>query len=709
MSGSRTFDQPRTPRERLVDIWLRLRRTPPTRLPGKAGRYVYRVARHRLRRWAVQRASGDLSDTQFLRALGGRFPNVESALHHFRTRATPRFFVTAVEARSRAAALADAYPHLAERTRAAAERVLRHEIDLLSSGPTPLPDPLPWHTDFKTGYTWPHDFYEDIDYLVWDRHCDVKVPWELSRCHQMVTLGRAYALERDPRYAREFVAMLNSWFDANPWPRGVNWGRAIEVAIRGVNWLWAAALFDAAPEFDDRTRLRLYKGLIQHGRHTLANLEYSDNNGNHYLANGVGLLFLGVLLPEARESAAWRAKGFEIVWGEIVRQVHPDGVDFEKGIGYQGFVLEFWYSTVLLCDLNGIQVPPHVRERLARMFDFVYAYTRPDGTFPQVGDNDDGRLVALDDEPPGSHRRHLGVGGAMLGRPDLLAAAGDSMETALWLCGASVLEQPMAVLDQASQAFPHGGFYVMRERDVVMLFDAGEVGMNGIGAHGHNDMLSFDLWAAGAPLLVDPGTYVYTGDAPARQALRSTAAHNLLRVDGEEIARLGTGHWLWRIENDAHPTVRTWETSPERDVLDAEHDGYTRLPEPVVHRRRVEFDKRRRLFLLDDRLEGRGQHLAELFFHPRPGPLARDGLLVCVSAPEADLWVVPLDAPTGLTLHEDVGWVSRAYGHREPAPVLRYAVRADVPLRLRTALVLVERGTSAAEVRSLLVQDGVPA
>src|SRR5262249_12008614 len=162
--------------------------------------------------------------------------------------------------------------------------------------------------------------------------------------------------------------------------------------------LWTAALFAEAPEFTPDLKRRLLKSLLQHGRHIAANLEYSDNNGNHYLSNGVGLLFLGVLLPEFPETARWRTKGQEIVWGEIERQVYPDGVDFEQGIGYQGLVLEFWYSCLLLCQHIAIAVPQLALQRLERMFEFVYAYTRPDGTFPQVGDNDDGRLAGLDDE-----------------------------------------------------------------------------------------------------------------------------------------------------------------------------------------------------------------------------------------------------------------------------------------------------------------------
>ena len=77
-----------------------------------------------------------------------------------------------------------------------------------------------------------------------------------------------------------------------------------------------------------------------------------------------------------------------------------------------------------------------------------------------------------------------------------------------------------------------------------MVVDAGEVGMGGIGGHGHNDVLSFDLSAAGAPLLVDSGTYTYTADPAARQAMRSTAAHNALRIDGQETSRLAGDRWL---------------------------------------------------------------------------------------------------------------------------------------------------------------------
>ncbi len=675
----------------------RLRRVPPRRLPVVVGRYALQVARARARRWQIRRNRGELSDAALRRALRGTSP--DAAFQAF----LARFFVTPASARETAAALARAYPQHAERTREQAEQALKHVVDLLGSGPTQLGPRINWQQDFKTGFTWRRDLLpDDQDTLRLHDPCDIKVPWELSRCHHWVALGRAYALQADPRYAAEFADQLDAWLADNPWPYGVNWSRSMEVAVRAVNWLWAAALFADAPEFAPALKRRFLKAMLQHGNQILNNLEYTDNNGNHYLSNGVGLLVLGLLFAELQPAAAWRKKGSEIVWGEIQRQVHPDGVDFEQGLGYHGLVAEFWYSSVLLCERNALEVPPHVRPRLERMFDFMLAYTRPDGTFPQLGDNDDGRLAGIDDESFGSHCRHLAVGGAMFQRADLLGAAGDALETAVWLCGPEVLQQSRTAPPPESRAFAVGGFYIMRTPDTSLVIDAGEVGMRGIGGHGHADVLSFDLWAAGADVLVDSGTYTYSADAALRQVLRGTTAHNTLRIDAQDSSRLGTGRWLWLIENDARPLDVDWRSAATCDEFVGSHSGYRRLSEPVTHTRRIAFDKRTHVWRIEDVLDGAGTHLVELFFHPGV-PCAIEEGGVRLRAPRADLILLP---PSGTRVRTQPGWISRGYGLREPATVLVYATHARVPLTLRSDLVLIDSGTPISAARSLVDVDG---
>src|SRR4029077_15676861 len=117
-----------------------------------------------------------------------------------------------------------------------ADGEVAHLGDLLGFGPISLGAPLPWHDDFKTGRRWPLQFCRDIEYSELDRPSDVKVPWELSRCQHFTTLGRAYWLTGDDRYADEFVAQVSDWIDTHPYAYGVNWACAMDVALRAVSW-----------------------------------------------------------------------------------------------------------------------------------------------------------------------------------------------------------------------------------------------------------------------------------------------------------------------------------------------------------------------------------------------------------------------------------------------------------------------------------------
>jgi len=202
-------------------------------------------------------------------------------------------------------------------------------------------------------------------------------------------------------------------------------------------------------------------------------------------------------------------------------------------------------------------------------------------------------------------------------------------------------------------------------------------------------------------VLVDSGTYTYSADAVLRQALRGSAAHNTLRIDAQDSSRLGTGRWLWLIENDARPLNVSWRSEADCDEFVGSHSGYRRLAEPVTHTRRITFHKPRRIWRIEDAVAGLGQHLIEVLFHPGV-PFQIEEQAVRLRAPRGDLVLLP---PIGTRLSQHQGWISRGYGLREPATVLNYATHANVPITLRTCLVLVESGTPISAARSLVEVD----
>jgi hypothetical protein len=578
--------------------------------------------------------------------------------------------------------LAQRYPATAERIIALAEEACAHRFDILGSGPVDLGPTIDWNLDFKSGYRWPLGFFADLPLNASVPGADVKIPWELSRCQHFLRLGQAYWLTGDERYAREFSAQLNSWLEANPVLGSINWRNAMEPAIRIVNWLWAAWLFRDSPSFSSTDRARFLQSALDHGRFIAANLERipGEASTNHYLANLVGLLYLGVLLPELRDSRSWREAALRGLAREMERQVHPDGVDFEASLGYHRLVTEIFLSAVALCRQNAVPVAETVPGRLLRMVEFTLWYTRPDGEAPRFGDADDGRLLPLTPAPPADHRHLLAVAGGLFDRQDFQSAAGELSPEAAWWFG---LKEPAAAgaAALASRGFPEGGFYIMRHEGLHLIAHCGHP--REVTGHAHNDALSFELSAFGRAWIVDSGTYCYGASEEWRNRFRATAAHNTVMVDSLELNRIEPGR-LFHLGGEARPRASLWESAAEHDFLVAEHGAYRRLPGEVVHRRRFYFVKKPGYWLVEDEIEGSGTHRVQAFLHfaaglevERRGP----GALTVRGEDGRGLHVSLESARPDIELDLREGWVSPGYGRKLPAPVAELDLRAELPLR----------------------------
>jgi hypothetical protein len=362
--------------------------------------------------------------------------------------------------------------------------------------------------------------------------------------------------------------------------------------------------------------------------------------------------------------------------------VLPDGVDYEKSTSYQRLVVELFHTATILCERNNIRLSADYMSRLEKMYEFVQSYVRPDGSIPLFGDADDGRLFRFKrHDDINDHRHLLSVGAILFGRADFKTSGGQFSQDALWLFGGEGFERYQMLqadpLRLGSRSFPSGGFYVMRGERVHVTVDAGEIGMGGMGGHGHNDILSFEYWASNESVIVDSGTYAYTFDAKARQEFRGMRSHNVVMVDGREIAKF-VG--LWMIMNDStDPTVSQWSTNATNDTLEVSHHAYTSLASPVVHRRKFELNKQSGRLEITDVLEGDGNHTAESFYHfaPHVEVNIRDGQHAIVAAGR-NSFVLSCDAGEVSLLET---WFSRSYGVRERNKTLRFVRQSKLPAK----------------------------
>ncbi len=358
-----------------------------------------------------------------------------------------------------------------------------------------------------------------------------------------------------------------------------------------------------------RARSRIITSLLAHGRHIARHLEHEEHSGNHYLANALGLIVLGSVFRNSGVGQGWLCRGQQIMNTEIPRQFYADGVNYEGSVAYHGLALEMALLAEVALRRSEQSLCAVSLDRMERALDVTLAVSRSDGSYPPIGDVDDGHILPLGPRPPRSHLHLLALGGALFKRPDLAHAGRNGQADILWLLGEdkSLGDVPGSTRD--SRAFPQGGVYVLQDDAHHLTIDCGNVGSLGRGGHGHADALSFDCFALGQPLIVDGGTFSYSGDPAARRRYRSVAQHNTLAVDDRETPRPVD---LWSFEPSSDPRLLLWETTVDTDVFGG---SYELSGLGVTHERWIVFDRRQGRWLVDDRILGSGIHHLVLRFH----------------------------------------------------------------------------------------------
>ena len=246
-----------------------------------------------------------------------------------------------------------------------------------------------------------------------------------------------------------------------------------------------------------------------------------------------------------------------------------------------------------------------------------------------------------------------------------------------------------------------------------MIVDVGPLGCPVSSGHGHADLLSIQCAIFGQTAIVDPGTHCYGADSKWRDHFRSTAAHSTLVVDGVSQAE-PAGPFGW--QRRPRVRLREWHSTPDFDFLDAEHDGYAALPEPVIHRRRVIFVKPGYWILVDD-LAGAGRHDIDLTFQ-FASPDVRLGAHPWARAATPGgpvLWISPFPsapAQPAIKCGEPAptrGWISPEFARLSPAPMLIYSFAVALPWRIVTLLLPDRQGLSTPPaVRPIYDDGGLP-
>jgi hypothetical protein len=628
----------------------------------------------------------------------------------------PRFFPGLDDPAATVAALRARCPADEGAVLARAERVREGRFDLLGYRDLDYGAPPDWHRDPVAGRAAPRDLHwSRVPYLDAAAVGDHKVIWEVNRQQYLVTLGQAWHYTRDPRWPALFAEHVTAWMDANPPKQGINWASSLEVAFRAMSWVWALCLFRDADALTPALHARLLAYLHVHARHLEQYLSTYFSPNTHLTGEALGLVLVGGMLPELAAAPRWLATGLGVLRDWLPRQVRPDGTYFEQATQYHRYTTEFVLHLVLLGRRNGWALGD-VPALLPGLVDVLVSLDRGDGTMPLLGDDDGGRLVQLDDRPPDDLRGLFAQAGAVLGRPELVAAARGDVAPALWLLGPGSLGDADAASaaagpPQRSRAHPDGGLWVLAsgtaEHALHAVLDAGPHGAFN-GGHAHADALTLVTAAGGRPLLVDAGTYHYPGVE--RNAFRGAAAHNVVVVVGAGASGPAASPFHWERQRGA--TTAAWIDTGDLTFVAAALEELDHLPYPARQSRDV-LHLPGLGWVVRDRVAATAAHQVEARWHLAPG-LAGHGApgelwRVCDAGGHDVLHLVAVgdagerDANGGWAAEH--GWVSTRYGQRAASEVAVWRQRGVGAQEVLTFILPRLGGQAPATVTSLVV-DG---
>lgn len=523
----------------------------------------------------------------------------------------------------------------------------------------------------QDGYE-PTFYGKDINWKYWPIK-DNEIRWMLHRHKWFIPMGYAYRVNKDEKYAKEWIFQYMDWIKKNPLleiPKEeyeildnsslqdetennrFAW-RPLEVSERLQGQLIQFLLFLPAQSF---TPDFLTEFLWNYHRHaTFLSKNYSEQ-GNHLLFEAQRMFYAGTFFPEFKEASEWRKSGIDILNHGILQQVYPDGGQYELDPHYHLATINLFYSALNMGTVNGFQkeFPQNYIDTIERMIMFYANICFPDYSNPCFSDalltgkqytiNCYKKWSAL--FPDNQVIRYFATEGKEGTLPDYL-----------------------------SKGFTTSGFFIFRnswgKNATQMVVKAGPKGE----WHCQPDNGTFELWFNGKNLFPDSGSYVFAGDEEVmklRNWFRSTSVHNTLTLNNQTIEATESVTKLWKPEG-------------KTQILVTENPSYKDLR----HRRSVFFVDNS-FFVIVDEAIGKTKGTVNLHYQLCEGRIKLDTPNMSLTTVLKDKSNVKLQCfgPKGMKVVEEEGWYSIAYRQRAKRPAISFNVekKDDKPVRYITII-----------------------
>lgn len=406
------------------------------------------------------------------------------------------------------------------------------------------------------------------------------VGWDGPDCEKLWRYNQHYFDDLNSTCASEryclHVDLMRDWTANNPPGEGVGW-EPYPTSLRIVNWIKWSLSGHAMPD-------ECLQCLAVQARVLNRKIEWHIL-GNHLFANAKALVFAG-LFYDGEEAEQWLNTGLSILAQEMREQILPDGGHFELSPMYHSIVLEDVLDVFnILRAFQHIAGKIYLRQLQTVAFNMLHwldIMCHPDGEISFFNDAAIG--IAPSPKDIKSYAKRLNI------TPQ-----------------SSMTDQLCPLIKRCSDS----GYAVLTASHARVLLDVASIGPDYQPGHGHADTLSFEMSLFGRRVFVNRGTSQY-GVGSVRQEERGTAAHNTVKINGENSSEVWSG---FRVARRAKPFGLLIDKNEASIIVGCAHDGYRRLSGSPIHRRSWMITGGK--LVIEDKIEGEFES-ATAYFHLHP-------------------------------------------------------------------------------------------
>ena len=380
--------------------------------------------------------------------------------------------------------------------------------------------------------------------------------------------------------------LIDDWIDNNKLGKGNGWN-SYTISLRIRNWVW---IFCCVPFLINKKRIHsLYSQLIWLNN----NLE-KCHGGNHLLENLISLLICTKQFKNKNSLRIFN-KALVLLKKELHLQILKDGGHEERSGSYHFLILDRLLELACVIELTGDEIPKWLLEALKNMHNWAEKVIIADKLLPRFNDSpQDGcpeikKILYFARSFFGDKQQdNLGLRSLLLQKRKINKTGINHIYKKDSLCD-----------------LPDTGWTIIRPNDQWdFIFKCGKSCPDKLPAHAHSDLLSFDLFYQGKPLISEVGTSIY-GKNKIRFFERSSAAHNVLQIS-DYFSNKNKKNWIEPIEVWGNHRAGRKANILSRDIgiannncywVKGSHDAFLRLR--TFHERKIflELNNEQELFL----------------------------------------------------------------------------------------------------------------